>query len=80
MPTSESDWRPRLSVEITEEQSRALRDLIPWGLRRQLFQTIVDDIIRLARLHGHTFIAAVLSADIKFEDYTSLEVPKDANR
>jgi len=73
------DYRPRLSIEISLEQSQALRNLIPWGLRRQLFQTIVDDVIRLTRSHGHTFIAAVLSSSIKLEDYSSLEVSKNAD-
>lgn len=74
-----SEYNPRLSVEITDEQSKALQDLIPWGLRRQLFKTIIDDVIRLTRQHGYTFIAAVISGAIKLEDYSSLEVPKNAD-
>lgn len=69
------DYRPRLSIEISHEQSMAMRDLIPWGLRRQLFDIIVNDVIRLTRKHGHLFIAAVLEQKIKLEDYSSLEVP-----
>ena len=68
-------YRPRLSIEITQEQHLALQNLIPWGLRRRLFQTIVDDVIRLTRKHGHLFIAAVLEQNSKLEEYSSLEVP-----
>ena len=68
------DYRPRLSVEITDEQARQLRDLIPWGSRKQLFSIIVEDVIRLLRAHGTTYIAAVLARQLKLEDYISLEV------
>jgi hypothetical protein len=70
----DKDYRPRLSVEITEEQARQLRDLIPWGSRKQLFSIIVEDVIRLLREHGTTYIAAVLARQLKLEDYISLEV------
>jgi hypothetical protein len=70
----DKDYRPRLSVEITAEQARQLRDLIPWGSRKQLFSIIVEDVIRLLRTHGTTYIAAVLARQLKLEDYISLEV------
>ena len=75
----DKDYRPRLSVEITDEQARQLRDLIPWGSRKQLFNIIVEDVIRLLRAHGTTFIAAVLARQLKLEDYVSLEVTKNAD-
>ena len=70
--------RPRLSIEITGEQQKGLQRLIPWGLLRQVFSPIVDDVIRLANKHGQVFIAAVLEKDIKLEDYSSVELKKDA--
>lgn len=75
-----SDYRPRLSVEISSEQFEELKDLIPWGLRRQLFETIVNDVIRLTKKHGQHFIAAILTGAVRLEDYSSMEVPKDANK
>ena len=74
-----TDYRPRLSIEISDQQARELRDLIPWGLRKQLFSTVVNDVIRLTRKHGHAFIAAVLAGHARYEDYTSMEVPSDAD-
>ena len=75
----DKDYRPRLSVEITDEQARQLRDLIPWGSRKQLFSIIVEDVIRLLRLHGTTYIAAVLARQLKLEDYISLEVKQNVD-
>lgn len=64
---------PRLSVEITEEQRSELVRLIPWGVKSQLFSIIVDDIIRLLRKHGESFLAAVLTRKLKLEEYSSLK-------
>ena len=66
--------RPRLSIEITGEQHKELQRLIPWGLQRQVFSPIVDDVIRLVKKHGQVFIAAVLEKDIKLEDYSSVKL------
>jgi len=74
-----TDYRPRLSIEISDQQARELRDLIPWGLRKQLFTVIVEDVIRLTRKYGHTFIAAVIAGKIQLADYSSMEVPTDAD-
>lgn len=37
------DYRPRLSVDLTEEQYKGL-SRIPWGLQRPLFSAIIDDL------------------------------------
>ncbi len=73
----EKDYRPRLSIDLTEEQQRDLSRLIPWGVKGQLFSIIVDDVIRNMKEHGQIFIAAALSRAIKLEDYTSLNVKKE---
>lgn len=44
-----SDYSPRLSIEISESQYRALQEFIPHGLKRQLFTIIIDDLITLLR-------------------------------
>ena len=71
---TQDKYRPRLSIEISEEQRKELQRVIPWGVRRQLFSILIDDIIRLANKHGQMFIAAVLQRGIKVEDYSGLEV------
>lgn len=76
----DKDYRPRLSVEISEEQQRDLSKLIPWGVKNKLFCVIVDDVIRLMKEHGQKFLAAVLSKAIGLEDYTSLEIEDDDDK
>ena len=71
METSEP-YRPRLSIEITNQQAKDLRSLIPWGLKNQMFCTIIDDVIRLAKAHGPNFLAGVLSRSIQLEEYSNI--------
>lgn len=73
-------YRPRLSIDLTEEQQMELNRLIPWGVKVKLFSAIVDDVIRCVKEHGQIFIAAVLTKSIKLEDYTSMDMKrKDGN-
>lgn len=66
--------RPRLSIEITEDQSQKLWKLIPWGLKNQIFCVIVDDVIEMLEKHGEKFLAAVLSKKLSLKDYSSIDV------
>ena len=68
------NYRPRLSIVLTDKQHKALQRLIPWGVQKQLFSIIVDDVIRLMERHGQVFIAAALSKAIKMEEYSSLKL------
>jgi hypothetical protein len=74
-------YRPRLSVEISTKQANDLRNLIPWGLKNQLFSIIVDDVIRLSLELGPNFLAAILAHSIKLENYSSVlkEEPNGSN-
>ncbi len=62
--------RPRLSIEITEEQHLKLWKLLPWGIKGQLFRAIIDDVIKMLETHGEEFIAAILARRIKLQDYS----------
>lgn len=73
----DKSYRPRLSIELTEEQQVKLLRLIPWGVKNKLFSIIVDDVIRLMEEHGQKFLAAVLTKAIQLEDWSSVEVEKD---
>ena len=69
MTVTERPYRPRLSVEITEEQAKALQALFPWGLKNAFFQAIVDDVIEIGKKHGHTFLAAVIARKLGAGDF-----------
>lgn len=52
--------RPRLSIDLTPEQAAKLKQLIPWGIRRTLFSTIIDDFLAKVDQHGQLFIGLIL--------------------
>ena len=69
-------YRPRLSVEITEEQQLALQKHLDFGMQKRLFSIIVDDVIKMLDKHGRHFLAAVTLHEVSYDDFTSLELPK----
>lgn len=75
---TEKPYRPRLSIEITEDQNADLKAMIPWGVKNALFSIIIDDVIKKLKAHGTIFIAAVLQQKITLDDYTEFEV-EDGN-
>ena len=66
-------YKPRLSIEISEEQSAALSRLIPWGLKGTLFQVIIDDIIELIEKEGEIVIAAIIKKKLHIDNFPSLK-------
>lgn len=62
------DNPPRLNVDISEEQDKALRDLIPWGQKHHLFSAIVDELIEVIKEHGEMAISAIVCKKIKLID------------
>lgn len=59
-----TQYPPRLSIEITPQQDKRLRVLIPWGMRRAVFRRLVDDIIVGVETYGTTFLARVIDGRI----------------
>lgn len=66
---SPKQYRPRLTIEVSEEQLQRLQDLLPWGVRNKFFSVIIDDVIRILEKFGGFFVAAVMAKDIKMEDW-----------
>ena len=73
---TDKPYRPRLSIELTEQQANELRNLVPWGLKNSLFQIIVDDVIELIKKHGQIFVAALLDRKIKLNKIVKFELEK----
>ena len=68
------EYRPRLSVEITEEQQLALQKYLDFGMQKRLFSVIIDDVIEMLEKHGRLFLAAVMLKEVSYGDYSSLEL------
>jgi len=71
---TDKPYRPRLSIELTEQQANELRNLVPWGVKNSLFQVIVDDVIKGIKEHGQIFIAALLERKIRLNKVVRFEV------
>jgi len=60
------DYRPRFSFEVTEEQKlRADRLITQYGLRKALFQHILDDVLDLIEERGGIAIGILMSGAVK---------------
>jgi predicted O-methyltransferase YrrM len=60
---------PRFSFEISEEQKqRADRLLDTYGLRKAVFNVILDDLLNLIESSGPIVIGAILSKAAKPQD------------
>lgn len=68
-----SGWRPRLSIEISEKQFLALQQLIPHGLRKVIFNYIIDDLIELLNTNPKLIIGAILTRDLKLNRIIKLK-------
>lgn len=61
-----TDYRPRLSIELSAEQFKALQEALPWGTMRPLFSSIVDDIISISREGmSERLVAAIVAGLVK---------------
>ena len=56
-----TDYKPRFSFEISEEQQkRALRIFEQYGLRKAIFSPILDEVMDMIEEHGHIVVAVLL--------------------
>jgi hypothetical protein len=64
--TTDSDWTPRFSIEITEEQrERASRLLNIHGVRRAVMSLLLDEVLDLVEEHGHVIIGILINRQAK---------------
>ena len=62
-------YRPRLTVEITEEQKVRLdRCISQHGLRKPVFGRIVDNLCDLVEKYGENILGVVLGGDLTVEE------------
>ena len=73
-----ADTRPRLNVDISEEQKLDLDRLVPWGLKNTLFGAIVDDIIQVLDdpVTRDSFIAIIIGRKMDALEYSKTFNPK----
>lgn len=64
--------RPRLSIEISQEQADKLRSLFTWGQMRPFFSAIVEGFIPLIEKYGESFMLLVVKGDLDMETMVRL--------
>ena len=57
-------WKPRLSIDITEEQYAEHQKHIPWGLKNKLVLLFLDEIVRISKAHGVMALGLMASRGI----------------
>lgn len=65
-------YTPRLSVELTDELADGLNRVIPWGIRKYLYQILTEALIETVETAGNEALAAILRRQAKL-----LIVPKE---
>ena len=57
--------RVKLTIEVREDQQRALQKHIPWGTQRAFFEVLIDDVITALERHGTIVVYAVLDKKMR---------------
>lgn len=63
------DYVPRLTIEITEEQAKKLNELVPYGLKKPLFQLLVGDLVEELENGGEFALAMLLKRASKLQSF-----------
>jgi hypothetical protein len=61
------DYVPRLTIELTEQQAKKLNELVPYGLKKPLFQLLVTDLIEALEAGGEVALAMLLKRQLKLK-------------
>ncbi len=76
--SKDSEYRPRLTLDIPEDVLNELRTLIPWGIRSQLFTVIIKDFNEILKKHGSGYvIGALLQRDIDLKTILQVDLAKE---
>lgn len=73
---SSDDYRPRLSIVLTDEQRQKLNKLLPWGSGNILFNTIIDELIVILEEYGHAAIGLIVSKKVSMLDLMRISEQK----
>lgn len=57
----------RLNVNMSTEQQKAMKDLIPQGYRTIIFRHLIDAVIRNLKENPGSFMKAIIDDSIEFK-------------
>ena len=67
------EYRPKLSILLTDEQRLKLNKLLPWGSGTLLFGAIIDELILVLEEYGHAAIGLIVSKKVCMLDFIRLK-------
>ncbi len=73
------EYRPRLSIDISEDLHKRYQDLVPWGLRSQLIIVLLEDVLNMIETYGDIVTALIIKRKLHAKDVLKGEVPKDVS-
>ncbi len=73
------DYRPRISVEISQEDHARMQNLIPWGLISPVIRALLQGVLDLVEQGGPTALALLITKRIDAKDLLLLQGTKDGN-
>ena len=59
-----SDYTPRLSIELRDDQYNALQRIFPHGTQKVFFQSLIDGVISLHQRGGMAALGPVMTGHI----------------
>ena len=64
MTQADTDWRPRLSVDLTPEQATALKKRLPHGFQKRVYAALTDLLIAALEKEGLAVLNSVLAYEL----------------
>jgi len=68
-------YRPRIAAELRPDQHIRLQAIIPHGMQKHLFQSLVDGILELYDKGGMEAIGAIISSHISIQQLAAAGKP-----
>ena len=70
-----NSFRPRLSVDITEEQNQKLIQYLDHGMRKAVFGIIIEDLLALIEQHGAgPILGLLIERSISLKDISKIKL------
>lgn len=70
---ADKEWRPRLSIDLTEEQYKRMQKNFPWGTRQPLFSVLVDEVNSMVEKYGVVALGALLKGELAIVPKASIQ-------
>lgn len=72
-----TDYRPRISIDTSEELAERLRESIPHGLKKRIFNRMASNLVALVDKYGQDVLSIFLDGSLSLEEVMSLLSKRD---